>query len=112
MSCLGSRALRRGWRASAFCKPGPLLKALLKGPDFFRFFVFLLRTALKDCPQGPFSTGPTWAMFVPPVWGPPENAWVTQQYRSLLAPREGRGDAAISDFVPLRLGPSEKAGVM
>ena len=33
--------------------------------------------------------------------GTPENAGVTWHFHSLLGPREGRGEVATSDFVPL-----------
>ena len=36
-----------------------------------------------------------------PALGTSENAGVTQHFRSLLGPREGRGEVASCDFVPL-----------
>ena len=43
--------------------------------------------------------------------GTPQNAGVTQHFHPLLGPREGRGEAAISDFVPLCFRTPENAGV-
>ena len=66
---------------------------------------FSLRTAFQDRPEGPFSTCPTRAFFVPLPKKTPENTWVTQQYRPLSGPREGRGDVPISDFVAFQWVP-------
>ena len=47
----------------------------------------------------------------PFVWRPPENAGVTSHCCKFLGPREGRGEAANSDFVPRCLATPENAGV-
>ena len=43
--------------------------------------------------------------------GTPKKAGVMQPFRPLFGPREGKGEVANSDFVPL-LGTPKKAGVM
>ena len=46
------------------------------------------------------------------VLGTPKNAGVTQHFRPLLGLREGKGEAANSDFPPrLALGTPKNAGV-
>ena len=49
-------------------------------------------------------------LILSPCLGTPENAGVPYQFRPLLGPREGRVEAANSDFVPLFGDPQECRG--
>ena len=50
-------------------------------------------------------------LILSPLLGTPKNAGVMLHIRPLLGPREGRGEAGNSDFVP-SLGTPENAGVI
>ena len=45
-----------------------------------------------------------------PLLGTPKKARVVQEFWPLLGPREGRGEAATSDFGPFVWGPRECTG--
>ena len=49
---------------------------------------------------------------VSPLLGSPENAWVMQQFRPLLGPREGKGEAATFECVPFVGDPRECKGLI
>ena len=66
----------------------------------------------KRRPVGRVSTGGPLLILSPRLaLRSPENAWVTHHFRPLLGPREGTGEAATFDFIPLCLGIPEKARV-
>ena len=47
-------------------------------------------------------------MILSPLMGTPEDAGVTQHFRPLVGPREGRGEVATFDFVPFDGDPRER----
>ena len=87
-------AIKRSWVQSpvgAICRTLGRIRDIIEKILFFGFF---------------------FALILSPLLGTPKNARVMSHFRPLVGPREGRGEATNSDFVPLCLETPKNAGIM